>query len=61
MKKLLVLLFVSIISLPVFAFADGAMTFSLPTDNITAAGVAVVALVAAYVVIKLAIRMIKGA
>lgn len=34
---------------------------TLPTTDIEAAGVAVAALVAVYVVIKLAIRMIKGA
>lgn len=34
---------------------------TLPVTDIEAAGVAVAALVAVYVVIKLAIRMIKGA
>lgn len=33
---------------------------TLPVTDIEAAGVAVAALVAAYVVIKMAIRMIKG-
>lgn len=42
------------------AFADFTLP-TLPVTDIEAAGVAVAALVAVYVVIKLAIRMIKGA
>lgn len=46
------------------AFSDAMAVFtlpSLPVTDIEAAGVAVAALVAVYVVIRLAIRMIKGA
>lgn len=46
------------------AFSDALAAFtlpSLPVTDIEAAGVAVAALVAVYVVIRLAIRMIKGA
>jgi len=46
------------------AFSDAMAVFTLPelpTTDIEAAGVAVAGLIAVYVVVRLAIRMIKGA
>lgn len=53
---------VALISLLFAGIANAAFTLpELPVTNLEAAGVAVAALVAAYVVIRMAIRMIKGA
>jgi hypothetical protein len=62
MQRLYISFFCAIVSVLAGAsacFADFAMP-SLPTTNLETAGTAVAALVGVYVVIKLAIRMLKG-
>lgn len=60
MKKILMLAFGLMLS--VVSQAQAAFTLpTLPVSDIEAAGVAVAALVAVYVVIRVAIKMIKGA